>query len=252
MEYLDLAITAAKKAGKELQTCSKAYKFKGKYDLKAEADLVSEKIITGLIKKNFPDHDIYSEEMGDGRSGSEYLWILDPIDGTINFSKGMEDYCISIALEHKKNLVLGVIYQPATGRLCVAQKGKGTTVDGKKVSVSNIVKPSDMTASTDNPYDEKLRNENLQMISRIGTKVRQLRIIGSATLMASFIAQGEIDFYFYSDFAYWDFAASTLIIEEAGGKVTDLSGQPITIDSKNILASNGKAHEEILDSLKSN
>jgi len=251
MDFKELAIKAAKAAGKEILVCTKAFRLKGNYDLKAEADLISEKIITDLIKSNHPDHDIFSEEMGDRRNGSEYLWVIDPIDGTINFSKGMDEYCISIGLEHKKQLILGVIYQPSTARMCIAQKGKGTTINGKKVSVSEIDKISDMTAATDNPYGKDLRTENLNMIKRIGTDIRQLRIFGSAAMISTYIAQGQIDFYFYADFDYWDFAASTLIIKEAGGTVTDLDGNEISIDSKNIVASNGKAHQEILDSLNS-
>ena len=140
MGMKDVAITAAMKAGGILLELSKIeikHQMKGTHDIVAEADLKTENAIISEIRKHFTSHSILSEEAGDIPGNPDHLWVIDPLDGTINFSRSIEEYCTSIAVEHKGQLVLGVIYQPTTDRLFVAEKDKGAFLNGKKLSVSN-------------------------------------------------------------------------------------------------------------------
>lgn len=244
-----IAIEAAKEAGKILLELSKNkinYKMKSKHDILAEADLESEKKIIAKIKENFPEHSILSEENGEEINKSDYLWIIDPLDGTINFSRGIEEFCISIAIEYKRELILGLIYQPINNKMFIAEKGKGANLNGKKIKVSDEADNINMILATDNSGKIETRINNYNILFKICDKFRHIRIFGSAALHLAKIASGNIDVYYKTKFNYWDYAAGILIIQEAGGKVTDFKGNTINRSSKDIVASNGKIHNKLL------
>ncbi|MCK4859384.1 MAG: inositol monophosphatase [Candidatus Omnitrophica bacterium] len=252
MDIKSVAITAVKKAGKILLELSKSnirYEKKNKFDILAEGDLKSERIIIDLIKKSFPTHSILSEEKGEENNESEYFWIIDPVDGTINFSRKINEYCVSVAVEHEGELVLGVIYQPVLDRLYVAERGKGAFLNGKKLLVSNESKLINMLLSTDNTSSITGRAKNFGILARTCNKVRHIRVFGSSALHLAKIASGNLDIHFKSRFNYWDYAAGIMLVKEAGGKVTDFEGRDITKSSENVVVSNGKIHKEILDIL---
>jgi myo-inositol-1(or 4)-monophosphatase len=247
--FKDVALTAAHKAGTyALGFADKevAYSMKNKHDIQAEADLGAEKIIISIIKDAFPGHGIFAEESGEEDINSDYLWIIDPIDGTINFSRHIEEYCVSIALQHKDKIILGVIYQPALNKTIVAEAGKGAYVNGRKMSVSKTEKMIDCVVATDNSSNIPGRIANLGTLTELSPLVRHVRLFGSAALAMGRIAQGQIDIYYKSSFNYWDYAAGIVIVTEAGGIVTDSKGQPISRHSPNVVATNARMHKEAL------
>ena len=216
-------------------------------DIVTQADLDSEKAIIDQIKKDFPDHRILSEECGDKKEVSDYMWIIDPIDGTMNFAKGMEEYCISIGVEHKGELVFGIIHKPKTNQTYFAEKGKGAFLDGKQIKVSHETEYKDMTLGTDCSHVDEVQKENFEKLTNMCTDFRTIRIMGSTALHLARLAEGHLDLYYKNRFHYWDFAAGTLILQEAGGKITDFDGNPINKDSKNAVATNGINHEKFLE-----
>ena len=212
-----------------------------------EADLASEKAILEVIKKDFPNHFILSEEAGEIKMDSEYKWIIDPIDGTINFSNGIPICCVSIGLEHAGKLVMGAVYNPLMDEFFFAQKGFGASLNDKKISVS---KKSDLSKSclvTGFPY-KYLDTENspLEVFERFIRKGIAVRRLGSAALDLCWTAAGRFDGFYEHSIKAWDNAAGIIILEEAGGKVTGFDGKAHSIYQPDILATNGLVHEEML------
>ncbi len=223
------------------------YDMKSEYDIVTEADLKAEEIIISQIRKDFPEHSIFSEEKGKDTKESEYCWIVDPLDGTINFSRGLDDYCVAIAVEYKKDLVLGIVYQPHSDRLYIAEKGKGAFLNNRRISVSDEPEMVNMMLAIDNSTKMDIRKRNLQLLSRINNEVRQIRMFGSGSFTLARLAAGQLDiFYRAGPLHYWDAAPGILLVKEAGGMVTDFQGNNISRNSQTFLASNGKKHQEIL------
>jgi myo-inositol-1(or 4)-monophosphatase len=252
--YKDVAVTTARKAGEHsLSFLEKdvVYSMKNTHDIQAEADLECEKLIIDTIKAAFPEHSIFSEEAGQDEIDSEYLWIIDPIDGTINFSRHIEEYCVSIALQHKDEIILGVIYQPSMDKMIVAEKGKGAFVNGRKISVAKEDKLINCLAATDNSSKLWARKANIETLLEVAPLVRHVRLFGSAALMTARVAQGQLDIYFKASLNYWDYAAGILIVREAGGKATDIHGQPANRHTKTIVITSDAIHKEALALLQS-
>jgi myo-inositol-1(or 4)-monophosphatase len=252
-DFKKVAVEAAREAAGvllELAGTTIKYKMKSSRDIQAEADLRSEEIIIRKIKKAFPTHSIFAEETGEEVNESEYLWAIDPLDGTINYSRGIEEFCISIALSQRGQTILGVIYHPVRQQLLVAEKGKGTYLNGRKLEVSRETKIVNCLAATDNTSHLKDRRKNFSLLIKVADEVRQIRVFGSAALHLVKVAQGQLDFYFKLRYNHWDYAAAALIVQEAGGIVTDMNGQPVTRDSKSILAASGAVHPQALALLK--
>ncbi len=252
-EFKRVAIECAKEAGALALSLSKEkieFQMKGTYDILAEADTKSEKLIVDKIKATFPNHSILSEENGDVDLPSSFMWVIDPVDGTINYERHINEYCVSIALEQDGELVLGVIYQPVNDKLFVAVKGEGATLNGQRISVSKQNELINTLFSTENSSKLDVRLGDFQKLLDICQKVRGVRIFGSGALHLAALAEGHIDFYFKTKFNYWDIAAGVVIIREAGGKVTDLEGNELTRTSTNIVASNSILHEEVLQLLR--
>jgi myo-inositol-1(or 4)-monophosphatase len=249
-DFKEVAVAAAKEAGNailELSESEVTYRMKNSHDIQAEADLEAERIIINKIRAHFPNHSILSEEAGEDEKEAEYLWVIDPIDGTINFARHIEEYCVSIALSHNGQIILGVIYQPALGKMFVAEKGKGAYLNDKRLKVSDNDKLINCLVGTDMiSSDLSAREKNNQLLTEISPMVRHMRIFGSSALHLARIAQGQFDFYFKMRYHHWDYAAGTVIIQEAGGIVTDTKGNPITRDSKTILAANSAIHSQVL------
>ncbi len=252
MTFRNLAIQSAKGAGEILLRASRrkiVYTAKNRHDIQIPADIVSEKFIIRTIRNYFPDHSILAEESGEHLTDSDYTWVIDPLDATINFSRGIEEYCVSIALVYRDQLIVGVIYQPSLKKLFVAERGKGAFLNGKRIFVSRQKEPITMLIATDNSADPQTRRRNLATMSRIGLAVRHVRVFGSAALHLARIAAGSLDVYYRTTFHYWDIAAGVLLIKEAGGTVTDFAGRPLCRDSEGVIATNGRAHAHIISLL---
>lgn len=252
--YQDIAIAAARQAGDyALGLLGKpvSYTMKNAHDIQAEADLGAERIIIDKIRAAFPDHGIFAEESGVHDGQSEYRWIIDPLDGTINFSRRIEEFCVSIALCRGDEIILGVLYMPVLDRLIVAKRGQGAYLNGHRTEVSRETKLINCLVASDNSSDIDTRRRNISALLVFSPKVRHVRIWGSAAWTVGRIAQGQIDIYCkLGSFNYWDYAAAIIIAEESGGKVTDAEGRPVSADSRTIVVTNGRLHEVALSLIK--
>jgi myo-inositol-1(or 4)-monophosphatase len=248
------AVKTALSAGKILKRysgSSNRIHFKGAIDIVTDADLASEKFITKKIKKEFPYCSILCEEGSNVNGEGEMKWIVDPLDGTTNFAHNYPFFAVSIALEVKGRIVLGVVYDPLRNELFSALKGKGATLNGRRISVSKINKLQHAMLSTGFPYDVATSPENnLDHWANFIKRVQAIRRDGSAALNISYVACGRFDGFWEMKLKPWDLSAGALIVEEAGGKVTDFSGGEFDHYSGRIVASNGLIHKDMVEVLK--
>jgi myo-inositol-1(or 4)-monophosphatase len=212
-----------------------------------EADHAAEKAIFEVIKADFPNHFILSEEAGEIKMDSDYKWIIDPIDGTINFSNGIPICCVSIGLEHEGKIVMGAVYNPLMDEFYFAQKGFGASLNDKKISVSknsNLLKSCLVTGFPYTYLDSE--NSPLQVFERFIRKGIAVRRLGSAALDLCWTAAGRFDGFYEHSLKAWDSAAGVIILEEAGGKITGFDGKAHSVYQPDILATNGVVHDEML------
>lgn len=265
MRILEDAKKIAKKAGQLIvKESKKGFKIekKGINNLVTRVDKASEKLIIEEIKKLYPSHAIIAEESKNKASkktykNAEYIWIIDPLDGTTNFAHGLPVYCVSIAVfkteqaESSKNydylsgeLIAGVVYNPNFDELFYASTKKGAYLNGKKIKVSNVKKIAESLTATG--FGPTQREKNLPHFAIMLKKSQAGRRMGAAALDLCYVACGRFDGFWEFDLKPWDIAAGALIIEEAGGKVTDTNGNLLDLFGADILASNGKIHNEMI------
>jgi myo-inositol-1(or 4)-monophosphatase len=216
-------------------------------NLVTEADHASEKAILEIIKQKFPGHHILSEETGEIIQDSNYKWIIDPIDGTVNFAHGIPICCVSIGIEKDGRMVLGAVYAPFLNEMYVAEKGKGATLNDKKINVSKETSVLRSCLVTGFPYTYlDTPNGPLEVFERFIRKGIPVRRLGSAAVDLCWVACGRFDGFYEHKLEAWDSAAGFIIVEEAGGKVTDYKGNYFSPYQPHILATNGKIHDEML------
>ena len=236
--------------------------YKGAIDPVTETDLQSQEMITALIRQAFPDHGLLAEEEslraeatgGHGgpphQSLSPYRWIIDPLDGTVNFAHGFPAFCVSIALEMEGALHCGVIYDPLRDELFEARKGGGAFLNGQPIRVSKTERLDRALLTTGFPYDIRERlTETLARLGRLLGVAQGVRRAGSAALDMCYVACGRFDGFWEENLKPWDTAAGLLIITEAGGKITTFSGGDYDINAPNIVASNKNLHDKMLSLL---
>ncbi|NML19964.1 inositol monophosphatase [Pseudoflavitalea sp. G-6-1-2] len=216
-------------------------------NLVTEADHASEKAILESIRASFPDHYILSEETGEIIMDSEYKWIIDPIDGTINFAHGIPICCVSIGLEKNGEMILGAVYNPFLKEFYVAEKGKGATLNSDQIHVSTESEVLKSCLVTGFPYTYLNQpNGPLEAFGRFIRAGIPVRRLGSAAMDLCWVAAGRFDGFYEHKLQAWDSAAGFLIVEEAGGKVTDFKGNYYSPHQPQIVATNGKIHNELL------
>ena len=248
--YLQVAIVAAKEAGRiqkvHLGDLHKV-EFKGEINPVSEVDKLCEKAINQIILNAFPDHDLLTEESAFKGKGSPFKWVIDPIDGTTNYIHGFPFFCVSIGLEMEGEMKLGVVYDPLFDELFQAETGKGAFLNGNRISVSGM-KDLDLSfLTTGFPYDVREHADfYLGFFRQFMMKSIAIRRPGSAALDLCYVAAGRCDGYWELKIHSWDVAAGSLMVTEAGGKVTDFKGGTFSIYDEEILASNGWIHEEML------
>ena len=249
-DFLEVAKQAALAAGAVLsQNMNGARKvsYKGEINLVTEMDRLSEKIIVDAILGAFPRHGILAEEGGGSTHGSEFLWIIDPLDGTTNYAHGYPNFSVSIGLEHEGMIVLGVVYDPLRHELFSAVKGRGAFLNASPIRVSSSDVLIRSLLATGFPYDRaSSRENNLNFFNALIMAAQEVRRCGSASLDLCSLASGRLDGYWELKLQPWDVAAGSLIVREAGGKVTDFSGTRFSIHDTVIVASNGRIHEQML------
>jgi len=219
----------------------------GVNNLVTEADHAAEKAIFEVIQQAFPDHYILSEETGAIIMDSSYKWIIDPIDGTVNFANGIPICCVSIGVEHNSEMVMGAVYNPFLNELFFAQHGFGATLNDKIIHVSDKASVINSCLVTGFPYTYlDMPNGPLQVFEKLIRKGVPVRRLGSAAIDLCWVAAGRFDGFYEHSLQAWDSAAGFLIVEEAGGRVTDFTGKRYSPYQPHIIATNGKIHDELV------
>ncbi|MFC4303049.1 inositol monophosphatase family protein [Cohnella boryungensis] len=264
--FTAVAVNCASKAGEWIKSkIGSITQLDTKYsmqDLVTEVDKGAERMIRNLIATHFPNHSFLGEEgvepgpeasakaleeMGD----AEYLWIVDPVDGTTNYVHGFPFYSVSIALAYRGQVIVGVVYDPSRDELFVAERGKGAYVHGRKMSVSSEKTLSQSLIATGFPADPIVAlPANLKNMQALAPKVRNLRVAGSAALHLAYVAAGRLSGFWEHNLSAWDIAAGALLVEEAGGRMSDMENGPYRLAVRNVAATNGWIHEELIQELQ--
>lgn len=225
--------------------------YKGEINIVTEADHQSEAMILSRIRSRFPDHDILTEESAGVQQGSACRWIVDPLDGTTNYSHGYPVFCVSIGFEKKGETIIGVVYNPMLDELFVAEKGKGAFLNSRRIGVSKTRELTKSLLATGFPYDIRENPENnINYFNVLALRAQAIRRAGSAALDLAYVAAGRFDGFWELKLHPWDTAAGSLLVQEAGGRVTDLFGGGFSLQSPHVLATNGLIHEEMAEILR--
>lgn len=220
-------------------------------NLVTEVDKHSEKKIIEIIRKHYPTHSIISEEVGELIQDSPYQWIIDPIDGTVNFAHGIPLCCVSIGLKHNDDLLLGTVYNPMMNELFFAEKGKGAYLNDKPIYVSQKSDFRKACLVTGFPYKwPESREHPIRVFERFIMEGLPVRRLGSAAIDLCWVACGRFDGFWEYNLSSWDVAAGYLIVQEAGGRITNFEGSPYSVFDKETLATNGHIHEEMLQLIR--
>jgi myo-inositol-1(or 4)-monophosphatase len=220
--------------------------YKGEADLVTVADRKSEALIRQRLREHWPSHDILGEEGGLQDTGSDYRWYVDPLDGTTNFAHGFPVFCVSMALEYKGQRIAGVIYDPTRDELFAAEQGSGAYLNQQRIHVSNTSNLAESLIATGFPSHKRHKNPNIFFYHQITLRSHGVRRAGSAALDLCCVACGRFDGFWEFNLNPWDTAAGVLIVEEAGGKITNFHGGPFELSSRETLASNSLIHEALL------
>ena len=229
--------------------------YKGDVDLVTVADRTAEKLIRQRLGETFPNHGIFGEEGTRERLDQEFRWYVDPLDGTTNFAHGFPQFCVSLGLEQRPErvrsdedgtLVAAVIYDPMRDELFTAEKGRGAQLNGKALHVSRNAMLAEALVATGFPSRKRHQSPNIHFYQEFTLRSHGVRRAGSAALDLAYVAAGRMDAFWEFNLNPWDTAAGILLVEEAGGRVTDFSGRQYRLASDEVLASNGFIHEELL------
>jgi myo-inositol-1(or 4)-monophosphatase len=257
-ELLDLAAQLAREAGalqlEKFRTFDpREARLKGRRNPVTAADVESEKRIVAGIKKAFRRDRIHGEEGGVVEGSTEYEWIVDPLDGTVNYAHGLPVFSVSIAVQRAGRTVAGVVYAPALGELYTACLGEGSFLNGDPIRVSACPDLVEALLATGFSYHRnEVADNNVRHFTDLVMRCRDVRRLGSAALDLAYVASGRLDAYWELHLSRWDIAAGILLVEEAGGKVTDLTGGATMLESGQVLASNGSSlHEQMQAALAS-
>jgi myo-inositol-1(or 4)-monophosphatase len=260
--WIPKAAEIAREAGarlREFLAAGVATEYKGDVDLVTVADRTVEKLIRTRIGEVWPDHGVYGEEGTRDGMDQQFRWYVDPLDGTTNFAHGVPQFCVSMGLERRAGkldagddgtLVAGVIYDPMRNELYCAEKGRGAFLDNKRMSVSRIPDLAESLVTTGFPSRKRHDNPNIHFYHEFTLRSHGVRRAGSAALDLAYVACGRYEAFWEFNLNPWDTAAGILLLEEAGGKVTDFSGGPFRLDSREVLASNGLIHDEMVGLFK--
>jgi myo-inositol-1(or 4)-monophosphatase len=253
---LQVAVEAALEAGKYLKMNIGKIRHIERKDgqetnLVTEIDKKSEQLIINKIKQHFPQHDFLGEEYGSADVKSEYKWIIDPLDGTVNYTHALPIYCVSIGLEYKGEIILGAVYDPSRDELFSAEKGKGAWLNKKRIEVTKTTKLIESLVVTGFAYDVNERPEpSVTHFRNFLAEAQAIRRLGSAALDLCYVAAGRFEGFWEGVIRPWDMAAGVLIVTEAGGQWTDFRGFPSSVYKEEILATNGLVHDQMVAVLK--
>ena len=252
MHHLETAVEIAREAGALLAHYFERrvpFELKGEFDLVTEADRASEQLVVERLRSHFPSHTIVAEEGGGHESASEYRWYVDPLDGTTNFAHGFPMFNVTLGLARAGEVIAGVIYDPVRQEMFAAERGAGAYLNNRRIHVSGSKQLSDSLASTGFPSRKRHHNVNIHFYYQLAMASHGVRRTGSAAIDLAYVASGRLDFFWEFGLKPWDMAAGTLLVEEAGGRTSDMKGAAHTVTgSDHLLADNGALHDEILAS----
>ncbi len=247
---LEVAVAAAEAVGEMLRDGfgqQQDVRFKGEVDIVTKADENAEQAIKEVLQETFPNHGMLAEEGGETQGEGGIRWIVDPLDGTTNYAHGLPLFCTSIALERDGEVVLGVVYDPMANEIYTAERGRGATLNGESIGVSDIDEPIRALLATGFPYDRDDMPTALDLFGQFAMHTQSMRRLGSAALDLCYVAAGRLDGYYERGVKAWDIAASALILREAGGKVSDYRGDELDLKIGEVVASNSRLHPDLVD-----
>jgi len=246
---LEVAIAAAKEAGEILLAhfgSVRQIKHKSQGNLVTDADILSEKLIIDFLKREYPDFGILSEESNPSASVSGYTWVVDPLDGTNNYTYGIPFFCVNIALVQDEDILLGITYDPMRGELFQAEKGKGAYLNDSPIRISAISSLQESLIGLDLGYSHDRGSQMLDTVNRLWGQVHCVRLMGSSSLGLAYVACGRVSLYFHRYLFPWDIASGLLLVREAGGEVVDWQGRPANFRDTELVASNLTLQREFL------
>jgi myo-inositol-1(or 4)-monophosphatase len=252
---LNIGVRAARKAGSIINRASLDggvnIRAKRANDFVTQVDQAAEQAIIEIVKKAYPDHGFLAEESGASEGKADYVWIIDPLDGTTNFIHGFPQYCVSIGVQHRGALAHAIVYDPNRNELFTASKGRGAFLNDRRIRVTGQTKLADALVGTGFPFKELTRldlyTRQLQSMMRNSSGVRRA---GAAALDLAYVACGRLDAFWELGLAPWDMAAGVLLIQEAGGLVGDLKGEQTFMESGDICCSTPKIFPALLEALR--
>jgi myo-inositol-1(or 4)-monophosphatase len=248
----DTAIVAARSAGAILidrWNEARNVSYKGEIDLVTDSDHRSEEAIVAVVRARFPEHQILAEEGSVGGQSQEYRWIVDPLDGTTNYAHGYPHFSVSIALERGGNTLIGVVFDPVRDELFLARSGGGAWLNGRPLAVSAVDQLLRALACSGFPYDRARFGPVLKRWAHFAGRCQALRRTGSAALDICYVAAGRFDAFWEDSLHPWDAAAGVLLVQEAGGRVTNFAGAPADMYAGEVLVTNGALHDVMIAEL---
>ncbi|MBM3724924.1 MAG: inositol monophosphatase [Acidobacteria bacterium] len=246
--YLDTAIETAREAGAVLihYLGRTGFELKGDFDLVTEADRASERLVVERLQARYPSHGIVAEEGGGNESASEYRWYVDPLDGTTNFAHGFPMFNVTLGLERAGELIAGVVYDPVRDEMFHAAKGEGAWLNNRRIHVSKAKRVEDSLVATGFPSRKRHLNVNVHFYYQLAMLSHGVRRAGAAALDLAYVACGRLEAFWEFGLNPWDMAAGALLVREAGGEVSAMTGSPLDLRGRHLLADNGTIHSEML------
>lgn len=247
--YLETAAEIAREAGAMLAQYFErrvAFELKGDFDLVTEADRASEQLIVERLRSYFPSHGIVAEEGGGHESPSDYRWYVDPLDGTTNFAHSYPVYNVTLALEQGNEIICGVIYDPTRQEIFTAERGSGAYLNHHRIQVSKASRLEDSLLATGFPSRKRHLNINVHFYHQLAMLTHGVRRGGAAAIDLAYVACGRLDGFWEFKLNPWDMAAGSLMVREAGGRMSDMRGGPLSLRGAHVLANNGRLHEELV------
>jgi myo-inositol-1(or 4)-monophosphatase len=248
--YVQTAAEIAREAGSMVTRFAErriGFELKGEHDLVTEADRASEKFVIERLRTQFPSHSIVAEEGGAYTGSSGFRWYVDPLDGTTNFAHGFPVYNVTLALEKDEEIIAGVVYDPTRDEMFAAERGGGAFLNNRKIRVSQCASLNEVLVATGFPSRRRHLNVNIHFYYQLAMETHGVRRAGAAANDLAYVACGRLDAFWEFGLNPWDMAAGMLLVEEAGGRVSDMRGGALSIHSPHLLADNGAVHEQLLE-----
>jgi myo-inositol-1(or 4)-monophosphatase len=249
MSFLETAAEIARESGALLANYFErriGYQLKGDFDLVTEADRASEALVIERLRNHFPSHAVVGEETGSHEGSSDYRWYVDPLDGTTNFAHGFPVFNVTLGLERAGEMVCGVIYDPTRNEMFTAERGTGAYLNNRRIHVSKVNRLEDSLVATGFPSRRRHQSVNVYFYHQLAMASHGVRRAGAAAIDLAYVACGRLDAFWEFGLNPWDMAAGVLMVEEAGGRITDMNGQPHNLRSPHLLADNTAIHGEML------